>query len=278
MLNALTIDLEDWYQGLTSTSPKIDMWPGYENRIAANTERLLGILSQAGVKVTFFVLGYVADHLPGLVRRVADEGHEIALHSYHHGRVHQLTPAQFREDVTRGREAVQKAGGKPVEGYRAPMFSINGSSKWALEELSGMGFRYDSSIFPIRNRYYGIPGASRFPYHPFEDNSFIEFPLSTVRFLNITWPIAGGFYGRALPYTLLRAGIRNLNDQGQPAILYFHPWEFDVQQNYKQVTFRESITHYYGRSGLEDKFVRLLQDFKFGPLTDLLTSDVSWSK
>jgi polysaccharide deacetylase family protein (PEP-CTERM system associated) len=270
MQNALTIDLEDWYQGLTSTSRQYDRWPVFESRISANTDRLLEILSDAGVKATFFVLGYVADHLSGLVRKVADNGHEIALHSYAHERVNLLTPDQFREDLARGLDSVQRSSGKQVLGYRAPMFSINGASTWVLEELCGMGFRYDSSIFPIRNLYYGIPGALRFPYHPFEGDDFVEFPLSTVRFLRTTWPIAGGFYGRVLPYPVMRAGIRSLNEQGHPAVIYFHPWEFDAGQRFNQVTLRERITHYHGRSGLESKFKRLLQDFQFGPLSGLL--------
>lgn len=274
MLNALTIDLEDWYQGLTSTSPQIDHWPEYESRVTGNTSRLLDLLAQAGVKATFFVLGYVADRYPGLIRKVADEGHEIALHGYYHRRVHQLTPAQFREDILRGLKAVQNAGGKLVHGFRAPMFSVNGSATWVLEELRELGFRYDSSIFPIRNRYYGIPGASRFPYHPFAGDPFVEFPLSTVRFLSATWPVAGGFYGRALPYRIFKAGIRSLNNQGNPAIVYFHPWEFDTDQRFWKVTFRERITHYYGRGGLEVKFKRLLQDFEFGPLLRLIDNAV----
>jgi polysaccharide deacetylase family protein (PEP-CTERM system associated) len=270
MKNALTIDLEDWYQGLTSTSSRIDHWPSYESRIEPNTENLLSLLSQFGVKATFFALGYVADHLPGLLRRIADEGHEIAVHSYHHQHVNKLTQNQFREDVARSIEAIQKASGSNVQGYRAPMFSINISSIWALEELSEMGFRYDSSIFPIRNFYYGIPGASRFPYRPFKNRSFVEFPIATAQFFGITWPIGGGFYGRALPYLMIRAGIRKLNRQGHPAVIYAHPWEFDLDQNYKKVTARERITHYYGRAGLQAKFIRMLNDFKFGTLGDLL--------
>lgn len=275
MLNAITIDLEDWYQGLTSTSWRIDRWPDYENRIAANTDRVLAILSQAGVKATFFVLGYVADHLPEIIRKVANEGHEIALHSYYHKRVHTLTPSQFREDIARSLDAVQRSSGALVLGYRAPMFSINRSTTWVFDELCEMGFHYDSSIFPVRNLYYGIPGASRFPYHPLKNDPFIEFPLSTIRFLRMTFPIAGGFYGRVLPYTLLKAGIHHINHQGQPAIIYFHPWEFDIAQHFYPVTPRERITHYYGRARLGAKFIRLLQDFKFGPLSSLLSS-VTW--
>lgn len=270
--NALTIDLEDWYQGLTSTSQRVELWNTYEQRIVANTERLLELLAQSGIKATFFVLGYVADHLPDLVRKVAAEGHEIALHSYHHQRVSQLTSSQFRAEVQRGLEAVQWSSGRQVSGFRAPMFSINHSSLWALEELRDLGFRYDSSLFPIHNPYYGLPGTSRFPYHPFNGSSFVEFPLSTIRILGINFPVAGGFYGRLLPLSWIGAAIHKLNQQRQPAILYAHPWEFDTEQRFSQVTPRERITHYYGRSGLHEKFARLLQEFRFGPLSDLLDS------
>ena len=266
----MTIDLEDWYQGLTSTSRRVDQWPDFEDRVISNTDRILEIFSQGGIKATFFVLGYVADQFPGLIRRVADEGHEIGLHSYYHQQVFRLTPEQFREDVSRGREAVQEASGKEVIGFRAPMFSINGSSTWAMDELREMGFKYDSSVFPIRNMYYGIPQAPRNPYHPYKGSSFMEFPLATVRILGINWPIGGGFYVRALPYSLIRAGIRRINHQGQPAVMYFHPWELDLGQEYNQVTARERITHYHGRASLESKLKRLLRDFDFSPLVGLM--------
>ncbi len=270
MLNALTVDLEDWYQGLTSTGRRVDQWPILEDRVVANTERILELFSQAQVKATFFVLGYVADQFPSLIRRVAEQGHEIALHSYHHQYVYGLTPDQFRADVARGLKAVQDASCRQVIGYRAPMFSINGSSTWALEELCNLGFRYDSSVFPIRNFYYGIPDAPRHPYRPIKDSSFIEFPVATVRLLGFNWPIGGGFYVRTLPYVLIRSAIQYLNRQGQPAIMYFHPWELDREQHYDQVTLRERVTHYHGRAGLEKKLRKLLRDFNFVPLARLL--------
>lgn len=272
MVNALTIDLEDWYQGLTSTSRRIDQWPRFENRVVENTERILEILGQASVKATFFVLGYVADQFPNLIQRVADDGHEIALHGYHHQHVYRLTLDQFCRDVALGMEAVQQASGKKVIGFRAPMFSINGSTNWALQELCAMGFRYDSSVFPIRNFYYGNPNAPRHPYRPLEGRAFMEFPLATVRIIGINWPVGGGFYVRTLPYQLIRAGIRHLNQEGQPAVMYVHPWELDLEQRYYQVTFRERITHYHGRTSLQNKLCRLIQDFDFAPLDKLLDS------
>lgn len=274
MLNALTIDLEDWYQGLTSTGQRVDRWPSYEDRVEESAHRLLDILAQAGVKATFFVLGYVADQFPELVREVADAGHEIGLHSYHHRQVFRLTLDQFCADVARGRAAVEKASGRQVIGYRAPMFSINRSALWALEALYEMGFRYDSSVYPTRNMLYGFPNAPRFPYYPFGNDSFIEFPLSTVRILGINWPLAGGFYLRLLPYPLFKRGLQRINRGGKPAIIYLHPWDLDAGQPYPNPTLRERFTHYYNLRRTEAKLMALLRDFRFGPLADLLDDAV----
>lgn len=266
ILNALTVDLEDWYQAPISISRQIDNWPGFEKRIVSNTRKLLRLLSQAQVRATFFVLGYIAEQHPDLVLEVSNAGHEIALHSYLHRRVYQMTPEEFRADVQKGMNAVQAASGQKVCGYRAPMFSVNASSLWALEVLADLGFRYDSSIFPIHNMLYGIPGASRFPYRPFEGEQFIEFPLATIRSCGVNFPAGGGLYSRILPYSWIKASIQSLNHQGQPAVIYIHPWELDTEQHFHRLTLRERITHYVGRSGLETKFKRMLRDFKFGCL------------
>jgi polysaccharide deacetylase family protein (PEP-CTERM system associated) len=270
MLNALTIDLEDWYQGLTSTGAQIDRWDTFEDRVIENSERLLDVFNQAKIKATFFVLGYVADQFPELIRKIAAAGHEIGLHSYFHQRIIHLTPDQFRADVQRGRDVVEKVSGSKVIGYRAPMFSIDQSRIWALEILYEMGFLYDSSIFPIKNAYYGFPGAPRFPYHPFDDQDFVEFPLSTVKFLGVNWPAAGGFYLRLLPYYLFKLGLNRINSEGKPAIIYLHPWDLDPGQPYPNPTLRERFTHYYNLHTAESKLINLLRDFRFGPLRDLL--------
>ena len=270
MLNALTIDLEDWYQGLTSTGRQPERWPDYEDRVVESTGRVLGVLERAGVQATFFVLGYVADQFPDLVRRVAEAGHEIALHGYHHRQVYRLSPDEFRAEIERGRDAVQAAAGCRPLGYRAPMFSINSSALWALEVLREMGFQYDSSVFPTRNMLYGYPQAPRFPYHPLDNGDFVEFPLSTVRLLGVNWPLAGGFYLRLLPYPVFRAGLRRLNRQGRPAVVYLHPWELDPGHPRPNPTPRERFTHYHGLKHTEAKLARLLQDFEFGPLARLL--------
>lgn len=273
-LNALTVDLEDWYQGLTSTARQVDRWPSFEDRVVANTERLLGLLAESRVRATFFVLGYVAERFPGVVRAVADAGHEIALHGYLHRHVNRLTRDEFREDTERGRAVVEQACGHEAIGYRAAMFSIDRTSMWALEQLHEMGFQYDSSVFPTRNMLYGYPDAPRFAYHPLGDAGLIEFPLSTVRLLGVNWPMAGGFYLRALPYRLFRWGLERINRAGKPGIVYLHPWDIDPGQPWPNPTLRERLTHYYNLGRAERKLVWLLHDFRFGTLRDLLDEPV----
>lgn len=268
--NALTFDIEDWYQGLTSTSENIEQWANFESRVEKNSEFILDKLTKANVKATFFILGYVAEQFPRLIKTITNDGHEIGLHGYFHRKVNQLRLDQFIRDIQKTLLIVEQTSGKKVVGFRAPMFSIDHDSMWALEVLKDMGFRYDSSIFPIRNRYYGAPDAPRFAYRPLKNHDFYEIPVSTTRIFGKNWPVGGGFYFRAMPYPLFRHEINRLNNQGKPAVLYFHPWEFDLEQPYQKVTLREKVTHFYGRKGLEGKFTRLLEDFKFGPVSELI--------
>lgn len=268
-MNAFTVDLEEWFQGLTSTNPQIDRWPTLESRVVPTTERLLEILRQHRVEATFFVLGYVADKYPDLVARVHDAGHEIGVHGYYHRFVSRLTPDEFAEELERSMCVVERITGEAPLGHRAPYFSVNADTHWAFEHMQDVGIRYDSSVFPARTTLYGYPYAPRFPY-VIDGTTLMEFPLSTIRFGRATLPIAGGFYVRALPYTLIRWGIRRLNEQGQPAIMYVHPWELDLEQKYRRVTLRERITHYYGRGSLEQKLHRLLSDFHFTSLRTIL--------
>ena len=272
MLNALTIDLEDWYQGLTSTGVRIDHWNSYEDRVVESSEHLLELFAAAGIKTTFFVLGYVADQFPELIKTIANSGHEIGLHSYYHRKVTNLTPEQFQDDLKKGLSAVESTSGQKVVGYRAPMFSINQTRIWALEILRDTGFLYDSSIFPIRNIYYGFPNAPRFPFFPIKGDTFVEFPMSTVRFMGVNWPVAGGFYLRLYPYQLFKRGLQSINREGNPAIIYLHPWDIDPDHPRPNPTLREQFTHYYNLHTAEEKLGNLLRDFKFGPLRNLLDS------
>lgn len=279
MVNAFTVDLEDWFQGLTSTNPHPERWSTYEARLEGNTARLLALLDEQDVTATFFVLGHVAEQYPDLVRRIDVAGHEIAVHGYWHRMVNRLTPQRFAVELDRALEALSPLVSQPIIGHRAPYFSIDSRSLWALDILQNRGFRYDSSFFPTRNMLYGYPDAPRFPAPVGNGDSgsggsrgscLMEFPVSTARWLGVNWPIGGGFYVRALPYAVVRSGIRQLNRQGQPAIMYLHPWELDTEQDYKRVTLRERLTHYHGRRGLAKKLQQLFGDFAFAPLRDIL--------
>lgn len=268
-VNAFTVDLEEWYQGLTATNPLIERWPTFESRVVPATERLLGILRAHEVTATFFVLGDVADRYPALVEGIHAEGHELGVHGYYHRFTSHLTPDDFMREVERSMRAVERITGQTPVGHRAPYFSIDRRTLWAFECLYAAGIRYDSSVFPTRNTLYGYPDAPRFPYR-LDEYALVEFPLSTVRVGPATVPIAGGFYLRALPYAVIRWGIRRINRQGQPAIMYVHPWELDLGQRYDRVTPRERLTHYYGRHRLEEKLHRLLSDFTFTSLGTIL--------
>jgi polysaccharide deacetylase family protein (PEP-CTERM system associated) len=273
-VNAFTIDLEDWFQGLTSTNPQPERWDSYEARVEANTLRLLALLDGFGVRATFFVLGHVAARYPDLIRHIAGAGHEVGVHGYWHLKVHRLTPERFVAELDRALEVLTPLVSQPIIGHRAPYFSINGQSLWALDVLLEKGFRYDSSFFPTRNMLYGYPDSPRFP-HRLGPGGLVEFPVSTAQWLGISWPIAGGFYVRVLPYFVVRRGIRQLNRQGQPAIMYMHPWELDTDQDYRRVTLRERVTHYHGRRRLDRKLRQLFTEFKFSPLSSLLDSEMS---
>jgi polysaccharide deacetylase family protein (PEP-CTERM system associated) len=270
MINAFTVDLEDWFQGLTSTNAQPEKWDSYESRLEVNAERLLALLAEYQVKATFFVLGHVARHHPDLVRRIDQAGHEIGVHGYWHVRVHRLTRESFAQELDRALEALTPLVKQPIVGHRAPYFSINGQSLWAIDVLQEKGFLYDSSFFPTRNMLYGYPGSPRLPHWLSRSNNLMEFPVSTARWAGVNWPIAGGFYVRSLPYVFIRRGVHQLNRRGDPAIIYVHPWELDTEQNYKKVTPRERITHYYGRRGLEAKLRRMFSDFKFTALREIL--------
>jgi polysaccharide deacetylase family protein (PEP-CTERM system associated) len=284
MLNGFTVDLEDWFQGLTSTNPHPEAWDTHEARLVGNTHRLLELLARHGVEATFFVLGHVADQYPDLIRRIDAAGHEIGVHGYWHNSVHRLTPDRFAVELDRASEALRSLVDQPVIGHRAPYFSINKHALWALQVLREKGFKYDSSFFPSRSLLYGYPEAPRFPCRLLDASAegpqrmggedlssrLVEFPVSTARWLGVNWPVGGGFYVRALPYAIIRAGIQQIHRQGQPAVLYMHPWELDTEQRYNKVTPRERVSHYYGRRSLRRKLDRLFQDFNFVSLRRLL--------
>ncbi len=243
-----------------------------ESRVCRNTDRLLDLLAEHGVRGTFFVLGWVAERHPALVARIASAGHEIASHGYGHRLVYDQTPAAFREDVRRAKGLLEQASGVPVNGYRAPSYSIVPRSLWALDVLIEEGYAYDASIFPIRHDRYGIPVSARHPYvidRP--GGRLIEVPASTIEVGGMNLPIAGGGYFRLLPYGWTRWGIGRVNNtERRPAIFYLHPWEIDPDQPRLQAGLLGRVRHYRNLDQTESRLRRLLAEFAWGSLRSIL--------
>ena len=273
MLNALTIDLEDYYHA-TSFDHIItkDNWSSMESRIERNCDKVLSILDEFKVKATFFVLGWIAERHHILIRTIYNEGHEIASHGFHHQMIHQLTIDAFKNDIMRTKLILEDITGSRVKGYRAPTFSINKSSLWALDIIHEQGYRYDSSIFPIKHDRYGIPDANRFPHIINLNGSATikEFPPSTLRILGVNIPIAGGGYLRLFPTQLLTWAMRRINDHDkQPGIIYLHPWEFDPEQPKIPVKLSSRLRHYINLDTTEKKLRHLIHNFSFTTLSTL---------
>jgi polysaccharide deacetylase family protein (PEP-CTERM system associated) len=247
-------------------------WADLESRVCGNTDRLLGIFDDAKVTATFFVLGWVAERFPELVRRISDLGHEIASHGYAHRLVYDQTPTAFREDIRRAKRLLEDASGCLVGGYRAPSYSITPRSLWAIDILIDEGYWYDSSIFPIMHDRYGIPVSARHAYAlERKDGTLVELPGSTVRVGRSNLPVGGGGYFRILPYEWTRWGIGRLNrTEGQAAIFYLHPWEIDPDQPRLHAGLLSRFRHYRNLDKTESRLRRLLQDFRFGPVRDLI--------
>jgi polysaccharide deacetylase family protein (PEP-CTERM system associated) len=274
-VNGFSVDVEDWYQVADFDAVVArDAWDGYESRVARNTDRVLGLLHDAGVKGTFFVLTWNAERHPDVVRRIAAAGHEIASHGYGHRLVYEQTPEEFRDDVGRAKGILEDLTGTPVLGYRAPSFSITAGSLWALDVLLDCGYRYDSSVFPVKDSLYGLPGARRFPYVIRERGGarLLEFPITTTSAFGRNLPLGGGGYLRMLPYNYMRWGMRRVNaGEGEPAVVYIHPWEVDPGQPRLRTAGRRGFsTHYVGLARTEAKLRRLLRDFRFAPMRDVL--------
>jgi polysaccharide deacetylase family protein (PEP-CTERM system associated) len=273
VVNAMTIDVEDYFQvSAFDDVVRREEWELRPSRVVSNTMRLLQVFDQYSVKGTFFVLGWVADRFPGLVRDIASAGHELASHGYGHRIVYSQTPDEFREDVRRAKGTIENVSGQVVGGYRAPSFSITKKSLWALDVLVEEGYRYDASIFPIRHDRYGIPDAPRHRHvltRP--GGTLTEAPGSTVRVLGSNLPVAGGGYFRILPYWWTKWGIARLNrSESQPAIFYLHPWEIDPGQPRLPASRLSRFRHYRNLDKAEPRLKRLLTDFRFGMLKDVI--------
>jgi len=298
--NFLTIDVEDYFQvNAFSGSVRPDQWGAFELRVERNTGRILDLLAQRGVTATFFVLGWVAERAPGLVRRIHDAGHEVASHGYGHQHIGRQSPDVFRDDVRRSRQVLQEITGAPVLGYRAPTYSITARTLWALGILAEEGFRYDSSIFPVRHDQYGIPSAPRAPFwivlkngrvpERFEDleirpvrlplesygapgnGEILEIPVATWRVLGMNVPVGGGGYFRIFPYRFVRWGLKRINREGMPFVFYLHPWEVDPEQpRIRDVPWRSRFRHYTHLDRTERRLRSLLGDFRFAQIASVL--------
>ena len=269
--NILTIDVEDWYMETDITT-----WNLYEDRVVESTNKILKILNEMNTKATFFVVGHVAEHFPELVETIEDKGHEIATHGYSHTSITHQTPSEFEEDLLKSIRILELITKDKIRGHRAYAFSVCEKTSWAIDILKKNGFKYDSSVFPVKTHLYGVPDAPLFPYPILSSNikidspegDFLEFPLSIYRvpIVHKNIPVAGGFYLRLFPYWFIKHAMKKINKMGQPAIIYIHPWEFDSEQpRIKELKWY----HYYRLTSTERKFKKLLKDFKFSSVRDI---------
>lgn len=274
VLNAMTVDVEEHFQvsafeGLI----RRENWEAIPSRVEANTERLLDLFGEAGVHSTFFVLGWIGERYPGLVRRIADLGHEVACHGYSHKLAYQQEPEEFRHEVVLSRRILQDASGQSVEGYRAASFSIGRQNLWALDTLAEAGFVYDSSLFPVLHDRYGIPGAPRHIHRLRTPGgmTLVEVPPSTLAFGRATLPFGGGGYLRIYPGGFSRWAVRRLNQRERmPAIVYVHPWEVDPGQPRIRANWPRRLRHYWGLNTTTRKLRDLMEHYRFGPIRQVI--------
>lgn len=272
-LNALTVDVEDYFHvSALAGSIKKSAWESIPLRVENNTRQLLDLFDEFEIKSTFFVLGWVADRAPQLVKEIAARGHEVACHGYSHELVYNQSIDEFREETLRSKHLLEDLTQAPVNGYRAASYSIIERSLWALDVLIEAGFIYDSSIFPIRHDRYGLPDASEDPGRITSPGgaSIIEFPLSTAKVLGYRLPVAGGGYFRLYPYALTKMGLSQVNRQSRPFIFYLHPWEIDYEQPKVRAKWFSRFRHYNNLEKCMPRLRRLLGDFRFGTASEVL--------
>ena len=270
MTNALTIDVEDYFQ-VSAFAPYIDRaeWDNCECRVEQNVNLILDLLADKGIQATFFTLGWIAERYPALVRRLVAEGHELASHGYGHERVSDQTPQSFCADIYRAKQLLEDLGGVEVKGYRAPSFSIGAGNLWAFDSLLECGYRYSSSLYPIQHDHYGMPDAPRHAHavRP----GLIEIPATTLRWGGRNFPCSGGGYFRLLPYALSRWMIQRVNEVDQmPAVFYFHPWEVDPDQpRVPGINAQDRYRHYVNLHRVVDRLKALTSDFRWGRMDDI---------
>ncbi|HRF72252.1 MAG TPA: DUF3473 domain-containing protein [Accumulibacter sp.] len=268
--NAMTIDVEDYFQ-VSALAPYIarEQWDSRECRVESNVDRILLMLDEHQTAATFFTLGWVAERYPQLVRRIVEAGHELASHGYGHQRASELSEAEFSADIGSAKKLLEDLSGQEVKGYRAPSFSIGEGNLWAFDCLERAGYRYSSSIYPIRHDHYGMPDAPRFAHQV--RAGLLELPVTTARFFDRNWPASGGGYFRLLPYPVSRWLLQKVNElDRQPAIFYFHPWEIDAgQPRVPGISAKTRFRHYLNLQHTEGRLRRLLADFRWGRMDEV---------
>ena len=276
IVNALTIDVEDYFQ-VSALAPYVarSEWEQRECRVERNVERILRMLDDHGAQATFFTLGWIAERYPQLVRRIVENKHELASHGFGHERASGQNEETFFADIDRAKRMLEDIAGVHVRGYRAPSFSIGEANQWAFDCIGRAGYQYSSSIYPIRHDHYGMPEAPRFTYRV-RDN-LLEVPVTTTRLLRRNWPAGGGGYFRLMPYAMSRWLLNRVNrGERQPAIFYFHPWEIDAEQpRVPGITLKTRFRHYVNLPRTERRLRRLLTDFQWGRVDDVILNKVS---
>jgi len=251
-----------------------DKWDSYESRVEANVDKVLALLEEAKTRATFFVLGWVAERHPSMVRRIHQAGHEIATHGYDHRLVYHQTPKEFAADLHRSIQIIEDIIGERVLGYRAPSFSITRANLWALDVIREQGLKYDTSIFPVSvHDRYGIANAARYPHRL--ENGLWEFPIATIPIFGKNIPVGGGGYLRVLPYSMIRWALKRINAEGQPFVIYFHPWELDPDQpRISHVPLFYRFRHYVNLDKMENRVRTLLNDFQFASVREVFRNQL----
>jgi peptidoglycan-N-acetylglucosamine deacetylase len=269
IINAMTIDVEDWYHSITSIPFKD--WEKYEDRIEMCSNKILSIFKKFGTKATFFCLGYIAEKYPKLIEAIQKEGHEIATHGYAHQLVYDLSHDEFRNDLKKSVKILETITGEKIAGYRAPYWTITKDSYWALDIIADEGLKYDASIYPIKTYMYGIPDSPVYPYEIKlkENKKLLEIPPTVATYFGRRVPVAGGFYLRALPYKFVKSALRKVNSKNKSAVVYLHPPEIDPDKPKLELPFKERFLHYHNLHTIESKLIKLLQDFKFSTIKNI---------
>jgi polysaccharide deacetylase family protein (PEP-CTERM system associated) len=275
--NALSVDVEDWFHvGAFENVISRDDWRSLECRVERNTDALLEMFDDAGIKATFFTLGWVAERYPQLMRRVAEAGHELGNHGSEHDRVFTLGRQKFAADIERARKLIEDASGALVTGYRAPSFSIDQRTPWAHEVLAEQGYAYSSSVAPVKHDHYGWADAPRFAFRPVAGSDLIEIPVTTAVFAGKRLAAGGGGFFRLLPYQFSSWAIGQVNGDKRPAIIYFHPWEIDPDQpRVAHAPLKSKLRHYTKLKAMAPKLKRLMRDFQWGRLDAIVEEERS---